>query len=99
MRFVDYERIDAEAFVESSQRAIQEIGQQDSLGRHVQQFVFAGQQSREPAGDLRVLQTRVDEICGDAVVAQLSHLILHERDQRRHNKGDARHEHGGQLKA
>jgi hypothetical protein len=53
---------------------------------------------REACRGFAELQTRVDERRRDAVVLQQPHLVMHQRDERRHDDRDAGLEYCRQLK-
>ena len=55
----------------------QKIREQQPFGRKVYEFIFALHEGCRPLSYLPMLQARIDKSRGDAIVEQLTNLVLH----------------------
>ena len=60
-----------------------------AFGRHIDETQFTARDALEHRTVLGGIVRRVKRRRGDAVAAELRHLVAHERNQRRHHDGDA----------
>ena len=84
MRLVDRQQRDLGAL-----EKIDRVGFQQPFRRHIDEAQFAARDLIEDRPVLRRIVRRVERRRGDAIAAQLRHLIAHQRDQRRHHDGEA----------
>ena len=92
VRLVDGDEADGQGLQEPP-----ESGRAHPLGRGVENPQTAGERRLLHAPKLVEAERAVDEGGGDAVRAQRVHLVLHQRDKRRHHQGQAARRHRGQL--
>jgi hypothetical protein len=88
VRLVDGEQGQPAAIAQAIQQ-VQEPGRGHALGRRVEQGDLAARQP--PLDVLRLLEgeRRIEERCLDAGLVQRAHLVVHQRDERRHHHADA----------
>ena len=68
---------------------IERVGFQQTFRRHIDETQFAARDLIEDRAVFRRIVRRVQRRRGDAIAAQLRHLIAHQRDQGRHYDGEA----------
>ena len=78
---------------------LQETGQHQPFRRDVKKAVFALMKAAQPGARLAGGEGGIEERGGDAGGLERVHLVLHQRDQRRNDHGQAGPEQGGQLEA
>jgi hypothetical protein len=92
MRLVDRQQRDLGAFEE-----IDRVRFQQPFRRHIDETQFAAPDLIEDFSVFRRIVRRVQRRRGDAIAAQLRHLIAHQRDQGRHHDGQSVSEQRRQL--
>jgi len=83
MRLVDHKGADTGVDAQALQRSLEKFAEQQTLGRQINELVFAAHGRRQAPLDLIGSQRRVDVGGGDAVVLEQPHLVLHQRNQGR----------------
>src|SRR6185503_303348 len=99
MRLVHDQRGNAVGRLQAGHDLALELGLQQTFRGDVQQLQVTTLELGEAPRDLLAIERRVDERRFDAVVLQLAHLILHQRNQRRYDDADAGPKQRRQLKA
>ncbi|MNR24015.1 hypothetical protein D3C85_1410690 [compost metagenome] len=83
MRLVDREQPDAGAFEQ-----VEEARRHQPFGRHIEDFQPPREQIALHGGGLAAGQCGVEHRCAHTGLGQRSHLVLHQRDQRRDDDTD-----------
>ncbi len=71
----------------------------EPFGRGVEELVFALMQAAQAGAGFRRAKGGVEKRRGHAAGGELVHLVLHQRDERRHDDGEAGPHEGGELEA
>ena len=98
MRLINRESAQAHGGLQLGQEPAEKLRQQQTLRGQIQQLVVAAQQSLHALRRLASVQAGIQEGRWNAVVPQQTHLVLHQRDQRRYHHHHARLQQRGQLK-
>ena len=84
VRLIDRQQRDLGLF-----QKIDRVRFQQTFRRHIDEAQFAARDLIEDRPVFRRIVRRVERRRGDAIAAQLRHLIAHQRDERRHHDGEA----------
>src|SRR5882724_5049273 len=94
MRLIHGKQTHAQSFQRRTKLVILE-----SLGRDVQDLEFPGNRIFNPIVLNMPRHRAVDDGCGNAKLLEVIHLVLHQRDQRRHNQRQSGKSERRKLKA